>query len=383
MRILILGLILAFGSPAIAQCPQTAVQDAVNAWAAASQGVGLAEAETKTDALSAACADNAYVLKVAALTHGVLSQRATAPEKILAHGVKARALAIRMRDVQPPNEIPVSAQVGQNWITIRVFGDDFDRDILLAYFGAQQRSKLLDTDSKLVAPGEALRPCRSWDRVEAQVVSGIIRDNLKTDLTAPLNLLDRIIAACAARIDSKQDALMLALRARASYQLLTDNPQRPGGRAMMDKLLADSKRFFELQPGGDSIYWSTYDRDRLAAFAVEFDIATGNVPARSEWFKAGNTENKLVIRAIALALDDAWAVDEPKGAGSGYKTYRDLVVALMSEATKSGNAAAAKHAIALAAKGQSDGSMRRSTNFNRKAPPDFLWAWIDPAVKAR
>ena len=381
MRILILGLILALGSPAIAQCPQTAVQDAVNAWAAASQGTGLAEAESKTDALSTVCADNAYVLKVAALTHAVLSQRATAPEKILAHGAKARTLAMRMRDVQPANEISVTAQVGQNWIPIQIFGDTFDRDILLAYFGAQQRSKLLDKDSKPLAPGEALRPCRSWDRVEAQEVSGIIRDNLKADLTAPLNLLDRLIAVCAARIESKQDDLLLGLRARAYYQLLTDNPQRPGGRAIMDKLLADSKRFFELSPRGDSVYWSTYDRDRLAAFAVEFDIATGNVPARSEWFKPGNTENALVVRTIALALDDAWATDEPKGPGGGYRTYRDLIVALMSEADKSGNATAARRAIGLAAKGQSDGSMRRSANLNRKSPPDFLWAWIDPSVK--
>lgn len=115
MRILFLGMAVWLGAPAMAQCPQTAVQDAVDVWASVSQQASPeAEAEAKIEALSAACADNAYVLKVAALTHGLLSQKATVPEKILAHGAKARALAIRMRDVQPANEESVVAQVGAN-----------------------------------------------------------------------------------------------------------------------------------------------------------------------------------------------------------------------------------------------------------------------------
>lgn len=74
---------------------------------------------------------------------------------------------------------------------IRIFGDNFDRDILLVYFGAQQRAKLLDSESRPPGPGEVLRACRQWDRVEAQHVSAIIRENPKTDLTAPLGYLDR------------------------------------------------------------------------------------------------------------------------------------------------------------------------------------------------
>ena len=379
MRML-LGVIAMWGIPAFAQCPANAVQDAVNVWAAASQGSPPPDAKAKIDALADACKDNAYVLKVAALTNGVMSARATAPDQILAHGIKARALAMAMRDVQPENELSVSAQVGQNWLPIRIFGDRFDRDILLAFFGAQQRSGMLAPDAQTLAPGEKLRACRAWDRVEAQEISAIIRENPKQDLAAPLNALDRLIAVCAARIDSGQDALLLGLRARA-YYLLKDNPQRAGGNAMMEKLLQDSKRFFELKPNGDSVYWSVYDRDRLAAFAVEFDITTGNVPPRSEWFKPGNIESTLVIRSIALALDDAWALDEPKGVTGKYQTYRDLIGKLYQEATQSGNVVAARKAIALAAKGQSDGPMRRSANQQRKAPPDFLWNWVDPETK--
>lgn len=264
---------------------------------------------------------------------------------------------------------------------IRIFGDEFDKQVLLAYFAAQQRSKMLAPEAQPPATGERLRACRAWDRVDAQEILSIIRENSKTDLTAPLNTLDRLIAICASQIESGQETLLLGVRARANYQLLTDNPQRPDGKAMMEKLLQDSKRFFELRPNGDGVYWSVYDRDRLDAFAVEFDIATGNVPPRSKWFKAGNTDKPLVIRSIALALDDAWAVDEPKGASGKYQIYRDLVGKLYEEATKSGNVAPARKAIALAAKGQSDGSMRRAVNKQRKAPPDFLWSWVDPDTK--
>lgn len=379
MRMLVLGLIALCGAPAVAQCPATAVQDAVNVWAAVSQGQPQADAKPVIDDLAEACKADAYVLKVAALTNGAMSARATAPDQILAHGVKARTLAMAMRDVQPDNEKQVSAQVGQNWIPIRIFGDNFDKDILLAYFGAQQRSGILAAEATALTSGEKLRSCRSWDRVDAQNISTIIRENLKTDLTAPLNVLDRLIAICASRIDAGQDDLLLGLRARAYYQLLSDNPQRDGGTAMMEKLQRDSKRFFELNPKGDTVYWSTYDRDRLAAFSVEFDIATGSLPPRPEWFKPGNTENMRVIRSIALALDDAWAIDEPKGVAGKYQNYRDLVAALYNEAIKSGNLVAAKQALVLAATGQSDGSMRRSANKQRKAPPDFLWSWLQPA----
>lgn len=381
MRMLVLGLIALCGAPAIAQCPATAVQEAVNVWVAVSQGQPPPDARARIDSLASACKDNAYVLKVAALTNGAMSARATDPDQILAHGIRARELAMAMRDVQPDNEMQVAAQVGQNWIPIRIFGDNFDKEILLAFFGAQQRSGRLAPEGQTLAPGEKLRACRDWDRVEAQEISGIIRDNKKTDLTAPLNTLDRLIAICASQIASGEDTVLLALRARAYYLLLTDNPQRAGGKIMMEKLLDDSRRMFALKPNGDSVYWSVYDRDRLAAFAVEFDIATGNVPPRAEWFKPGNVENALVVRSIAHALDDAWAIDEPKGLTGKYQTYRDLIAALYGEATASGNAAAAKTAIARAAKGQSDGSMRRSANKQRKAPPDYLWNWIDPALR--
>lgn len=381
MRLLVLGLIALCGFPALAQCPATAVQDAVNIWVAASQGSPPQDARARIDNLADACKDNAYVLKVAPLTNGVMSSRATAPDQILAHGIKARELGMAMRDVQPDNELSVSAQVGGSWMPIRIFGDEFDKQILLAYFAAQQRSKMLAPEAHPVAPGEKLRACRAWDRVEAQEISGIVRENPKTDLTAPLNTLDRLIAICDTRIESGQETLLLGLRARANYQLLKDNPQRAGGKAMMEKLLQDSKRFFELKPNGDSVYWSGYDRDRLAAFAVEFDIATGNVPPRSEWFKPGNTENALVIRSIALALDDAWAVDEPKGATGKYLTYRDLIGKLYEEATQSGNVVPARKAIALAAKGQSDGPMRRSTNTQRRPPPGFLWNGVAPDTR--
>jgi len=216
-------------SPALAACPQTAVQDGVNLWLAAesSQASAVSALGVQADTLAAACATDAYIQKIAALTHATLSGRLTDPAAGLDHAAKARAFAMRMRDVQPANEHPVTAMAGSQPIAIRIFGDEFDKDILLNLFGTEQRAGRLSPESQPLKPGEQVRACRDWDAVEAQQITAIIRDNPKADLPGAMNQLDRMAAACALRIEEGDHERIVGQRAKAIHVLLFNVPMRP------------------------------------------------------------------------------------------------------------------------------------------------------------
>ncbi|MDZ4759747.1 MAG: hypothetical protein SGJ21_01565 [Alphaproteobacteria bacterium] len=153
---------------------------------------------------------------------------------------------------------------------------------------------------------------------------------------------------------------------------------------LLAKAEADSKRFLELNPEGDSAYWSKYDETLLKQVGETVRIAALPDIAEADWFKPGNPESPKVVRAIAQKFDEAWAKDAPKGVAGAFQTYRDLVKALVYDrAIPSGNMAPAKRAIALAAQGHANGEFRATANRDLKAPPEFLWNWIDPEIKPR
>jgi hypothetical protein len=129
------------------------------------------------------------------------------------------------------------------------------------------------------------------------------------------------------------------------------------------------------------VFWSTSDRENLEALALDVRAANMTLPPETDWFRPGNPESPAVVRAIAAKLDEAWAIDAPLGISGAYKTYRTLIGDLYNKVMLSKNVAPARHALALAAKGHAEGAMRSSENKGLKAPPGFLWNWIDPTVQ--
>ena len=370
-------------SAASAECPAGGLQTAVNIYSSTGQpGANPDAIAAQIDMLATTCASNPHVQKVAAMTYQALTTNAGDIGKAYDRAVSAWTYQGAMRRARGANEKPVMIMVNGQAGQVDVYANDgHEEALLINLFVLELKSGKLYSDHQPLKPGEKARACGEWDAIDVQNASWFIRKNLKTHIPPALDFIDRASAACAATIDKGVNPRILGLRASALYALINDNPKRPDAVAMLDKALADSKRFMELRPGGDSVYWSTYDRDRLDALSAKVRLDNLPLPPEDDWFKPGNPESPAVVRALAAKLDDAWAIDAARGIGGAYRTYRDLIGGLYDKAMKSGNVMAARHAVALAAQGQANGSMRKSETRELQAPPDFLWNWIDPAVK--
>jgi hypothetical protein len=334
------------------------------------------------DAIVKTCASNPNVLKVAAMTYHNLSANASDVARAYDRAVAAWTYYDAMRGARRPDQASVTVMAGGRPAQIDLYANDKSEETLfVSLIAAEMKSGNVYPDHKPLMPGEKPRVCRNWDASDAQNASWFVRHNVKIDIAPAMNFLDRVAAACAGAMENSVNDRILGLRAKALYELLKDNQKRPGALAMLDKAAADSRRFFQINPNGDTLYWSTYDRDRLDALALEVRAANMALPPEADWFKPGNPESPAVVRAIAVKLDDAWAIDEPLGTGGAYRTYRALIGDLFDKAMRSKNVMPARHAIALAAKGHSDGTMRGAGTKALKAPPGFLWNWIDPSVQ--
>lgn len=367
-------------SAAKADCPSTGLQDAVNIYS----GVGTATGPVvdglaqENASLIKACGSKPHVLKIAALTYQGLTGRTQDPAKQYEYAVAARKTYVAMRDARAPNESEQFVMINNQPLYIGVYGNDpAEAQILENVFIMESRTNKLTPDHMPVDAAASAKACPAWSKTDAFNAASFIRKNAKTDIPSARNYIDRLIAACGKASPSDRVQL-LAARAKVNYDLLKASPQRANANPMLDQLIADSRTIFELKPGGDSIFWSTYDRDRLTALIEE--VRPTPLTPEADWFKPGNPEKPETVKAIAKKLDAAWAIDEPLGIGAKFQNYRALITDLYAKATASGNVAPARKALALAAKGHADGSLRAASNKGLKSPPDFLWKWIDPSV---
>ncbi len=373
-----------FASAAQAECPANGLQTAVDIYAAVGKpGANSNVIASQMDAIAKVCASSPHVLKVAALTYHNLSAGASNAEEAYDRAATAWRYFDAMRDARRrENEAPVMVMAGQQAAQIDVYADDKSEETLfLSLIAAEMRSGNVYPDHRPVQPGEAPRACKTWDAIDAQNASWFVRKNVKVDIPPALNFIDRASTACADAMEKSVNARILGLRASALYELLKDNPKRPGAIGMLEKALGDSKRYFQIHPKGDIAYWSISDRDKLEALALEVRAANMGLPPEADWFKPGNPESPAVVRAIAAKLDEAWATDAPLGISGAYKTYRALIGDLYNKVMLSKNVVPARHALALAAKGHAEGTMRSAETKDLKAPPGFLWNWIDPSVQ--
>ena len=367
-------------SAAEAACPATALQDAVNLHS----GVGTATGPVvdglarETAALIKACSTKPHVLRVAAMTYQGLTGRTQDAAKQYEYAVAAWMTYKAMRDARAPNESEQLVMVGGKPTYIGVYGNDpAEAQILQNVFIVETRTGKLIPEHMPVDAAASAKACEDWAGIDSMNASSFIRKNAKSDIPPARNLLDRLVAACT-KATKYNFTTVLSSRAKASYELLKDNTKLPNADRMLDQLIADSNKIFEIHPTGYTVFWSTYDRDRLNALVEEMRPAP--LTPEADWFKPGNPEKPETVKAIAKKLDAAWAIDEPLGIGAKYQNYRGLLTDLYAKTTTSGNVAPARKALALAAKGHADGSLRAAANKGLKSPPDFLWKWIDPSV---
>lgn len=366
-------------SAAKADCPPGALQHAGDILTAAAQPTpNLEEVAAKTAARAESCTKDPHVLRVAAMTYQTLTGKTTDHQKAFGYAVRAWTSVQAMRAARADNEAPRTILFDKAYVNIDVYSlDGFEARILENLFITEVRSGKFFPDHAPLSTN-ATRACNEWDSSDVHAAALFVRKNIKTDIPPALNYINRMLATCDGKINPNNFATMIALRTKVNYELLKDRPDRPNAQALLDQALADSKRFFSLRPNGDSIYWSTYDRDRLTALVEEMRPAP--LTPEADWFKPGNPEKPETVKAIAKKLDAAWAIDEPLGIGAKYQNYRGLITDLYKLTSASGNVAPARKALAHAAKGHSDGSLRAAANKGLKSPPDFLWKWIDPSV---
>jgi len=363
-----------------AQCPPQPVQDMVGLDLQVAKAASLEEVAAKADALAKACASDAYVQRVAAIVHTDINTRMTDAASAWPHAVKAWEYVLAMRATAPPNEKPVLVMANGAPIEVRIYGPgNFDQEMLLNLISTEMATGKFIPDHAPLAANEKLRACTGWDAAHAQYAATIAGENLQQHVAPVLNFLDRAARMCnpAESINSR----IIAVRARLIVKMVKANSKRAGAIALLDTALADSKRFFEVRPNGDLAYWSKSDAEDLTKLSDQVKGVKPVLPPEADWFKTGNTESPAIIAAIAAKLDAAWAIDEPLGASAGFRTYRNEMTRLYDQAIKSGNIAAAKHALALAAQGHSNGAMRSAATKALSPPPGFLWSWLDPDVK--
>ena len=360
-----------------AECPPGALQHAADILTAAAQPApNIEEIAAKAAARAEACPKDPHVLKVTATTYQALTGKTTDPQKAFGYATRAWTSVQAMRAARASNEAPRTILFDKAYVNVDVYSlDGFEARILENLFITEVRSGKFFPDH---APFTAnvTRACTEWDSMDVHAAAMFVRKNIKTDIPPALNFINRAIAMCDGKTNPNFFTQMVALRAKVNYELLKDRPDRPNAQAMLDQALADSKRFLLVRPGGDSIYWSTSDADKLQQLMEQMRPDALVLPA--DWYKSNVAAKPATVRAIALRLDGAWAIDAPLGVAAAYKNYRGVISGLYREAGLSDDSAAAKRALFLAAKGHSDGSLRSAANKGLKAPPDILWTWIDP-----
>jgi hypothetical protein len=373
----------ALATPAFAECPADAVQTAVNInLSAGDQKADLVAIAAQMAALVKLCPAQPHVLKVAAMLHGDLTEVAKTSDKVYEQALAAWTYFSAMRTARGPNEKPVMIMVGRQPRELDVYASDgLEAGLIGNLYVAEVKANKLTPDHEKMKAGEKVRACGYYDPIDVQNTAFFIQKNLKTPIPPAMNYIDRAAAACEKEMDKGVNDRILGLRASTWHKLVEADPARSDGDALMTVALRDVKRFHEINPTWDSAYLSSYDADQIEAFAKKRMINAAPLPAEEDWFKPGNPENPRVVAALAAKLDAAWAIDAPLGLAGAYKTYRDLIGALYTRTMTSGNVNPARHALALAAQGHSDGSLRSPATKDLKSPPDFLWNWIDASVK--
>lgn len=366
------GLIAA---PAAAQCPENALQVAVNNFVEVTKpNAPIATHLANIDQVIAACPAEPYVLKAAAMTY------ASAPPPDAATAVKrpSRTREIfRQMWASLTGNTPAKLVMVENGPVYFGFDDvyNMESEVRALLFRAELIAGVLAPEDQPMGQGAPMRACESNDSSDSQRAYFWIKD--QGDHPGAFNLLDRVAAYCEAEIANGRNEEMLSHRARALIASARRDLKKPDAPAKLQKAKADGERYFAIRKGWDTLYWREAESKELDGLLLQ--VSGKTAIAKEDWFKQPVMSDPEIEMIIAMHLDDIWARDAKAGGiAQAHKIYRDEMSKLGAQAFAAQDRAAARTLLYKAAKAHADGKVRAEANLGLKAPPEFLYRWLDP-----
>ena len=367
-------------SPAMAACPDTALQQAADLLVGLGQPNSAVSAYLASiDGLVQVCPADPYVLKVAAMTYNNAAARGPDGHTALINIAKSRALLGQLdenfRGTTGPKTVLVNGQ------PVAIGFDDLyelETTVLNGEFTTERNVKELAPEDMPIGQGAPMRACRQGDPIDAQRARFFI--DKQGAHAGAMNLLDRVAQYCAAQLDFRVYDKIALNRAEALVSLAKKDPAQPGVLDMLRRAKADSIRYVTAE-GGYDLSWdarAANDLDKMIVAAME---KGGTAPGKEKWFSADLMKDPMTEQFISWRLDAAWAADNKAGAADAAKAYRAAIADLFALASASADPATAKRMLASAARDHSSGKYGAPENHSLRSPPDALWTFIDPGVK--
>ncbi|MCA8901004.1 MAG: hypothetical protein KDA53_07100 [Hyphomonas sp.] len=363
-------------APAMAECPETALQSAADNFIAIGQpGADVSGILGAIDALVEACPTSPHVLKTGAMTYanGALADT----ENAVDHYTTSLNLISRMWDnIEGHTAKSVIDQNGKTQIVGFTDLYDLKKYVLNGLLQAELTSGVSSPYTQPLAEGEAQPACRSTDKTDVSIASTWIRSH--GDHPGAYNLMDRMIARCDADMADRRYTGMLGLRARALLASIQHDPRQDGALAKAERAKADSERFVALNGGYDSVAW-------LKSDTLNLERATGVVRATMQpavlspdMFRPPRLNNPETEYSLALLLDEAWAKDADAGLAGGYAAYREAISQAFEMTRPLDDPDPARLMLFNAAEAHASGAVRAPGHESLEPPPAFLYNWIKP-----
>jgi hypothetical protein len=324
-----------------------------------------------------ACSTEPYTLKIAAMTFATI--KSADAHTAVARLARAREI-FRLMWVSLKGSNPPILAMAENNSPFYVGFDDLyqtETQVLKLLFTAEQFANELAPEQMTIGKGAPMRACEQGDYIDAQQAYFWLQEK---DHAGAFNLLDRLAQYCTAEIDKGQYPQIIANRARSLLaSAKRAGVDKPAALDQLKRARADADRYLLIRKGRYSAgeFWNDDDAN-ITGLLMQAMLKQGAAPPRDQWFKPPLVSDPLTGRIIAMTLDAAWAEDSKTGIASAYKTYRGEIAPLYALANTSADPKAARKLLFNAARDHAEARIRGPNNASLKAPPSYLYNWIDP-----
>lgn len=381
---LLAATILMAAPAALAQCPETELQQAVDRF----NLIGAADAGmTRLANVSLhqieRCKDDPHVLKVTALALANASINTTDDNLRLNWADGAWRAWLAMLDHIPGANAPEPRRVQMGAVQTPIDFNgmpDTSKSLVTMLLGAEERTGRTTPSSQPAEPGVSYtQVCGYYHGSLARAVNDVVRDH--PQVTSAWNLMDRIAQSC--RGDQGPNALNTReVRASAALRWARANPDAPEALPRLLKAADDSHVILKASSSG-SMFWKRPNEDDLLTQLAKAMAANNHSAPQDEWFKPERIEHPEVMASIGLAIDAAWAEDSRVGISGAYANYRKVVSDSLAAINKLDDPEKrARWSLYRALNAHAKGTIRRPENASLRAPPEFLYNWVSPAYRA-
>lgn len=360
-------------APALAECPDTALQSTADSFFAVSQpGADVAETLETVDSLIGVCPNDPHVLKIAAITYA----SAPSPDAETSVGRLTTSLNLIYRMWDNLDGNPTRYVTDQNGKKVLIgFLDlyDIERQVLNGLLQAEQISGVQSTFTHPPAGADTGKGCMTMDNIMVSIASLWIQQ--QGEHPGAYSLMDNLIAKCEANLADPRYTRMLGSRAKAMLASIQRDPGQDGALEKVARAKADSERFVELFGGYDNAGWLKGNDLALEQATAAAVMANQTFTLSRELFLPPQLNAPEAKHALALMFDKAWADDAEEGLAGGYTNYRELVRKAYDLTGTVDDPATARGMLFEAAKDHAEGKVRAPGNESLEPPPDFLYNW--------